>query len=125
MMQEPTLAYTKDVETYSPILYHGTLNRRLVPGMLAAGFELAHGTLAPGGSADRHLHETEWQVSVMVSGQGRLQMGYNAATIVGPGAVIRIPPGVAHLFHVIGDVAAEVLVLYAPALGRAGFTATP
>lgn len=123
MTQKPSVEYIKNIETYSPPLHNGTLNRRLVPAALGAGFEMVHGTLSPGGSADRHLHETEWQVIVMLDGQGRLQMGDDPEIDVSPGAVIRIPPKVAHVFHVIGDKPAEVLVIYCPPLGGDGFKA--
>lgn len=121
MTQKPSVEYINDIETYSPPLHNGTLNRRLVPASLEAGFEMVHGTLSPGGSADRHLHETEWQVIVMLAGRARLQMGDASEIIVSAGAIIRIPPRVAHVFHVIGDKPAEVLVIYCPPLGHDGF----
>lgn len=121
MMQSPSVEYIEDIATYSPPLHNGTLNRRLVPAALEAGFEVIHGTLSPGGSAERHFHETEWQVILMLDGEGRLQLGDAPEVIVSAGAVIRIPPGVPHVFRVVGDTPAKVLVIYSPPLGADGF----
>jgi quercetin dioxygenase-like cupin family protein len=110
-----------DFATYSPPLHGGTVNRRLVPPDVGAGFEMIHGTLEPGGSAQRHYHPTEWQVIFLLSGEGLCTVADGKAEHVGPGTVIHLPPGTPHSFHVIGERSAEVLVIYAPPLGPASF----
>lgn len=106
---------------YSPPLHEGTVNRRLVPADAGAGFEMIHGTLAPSGGADAHFHASEWQVILVQSGSGRIRLGDGPFHDVGPGTVIRIPPGVAHAFEVTSQTPAQVYVIYAPPLGPNGF----
>lgn len=113
--------YIEDIPTYSPPLHSGTVNRRLITAELGAGFELVHGTLAPGGSASPHYHPTEWQVILIMEGEGRLVLGDNKPVVVRAGAVIRIPPATPHVFNVMGDRPAKVLVLYSPPLGPDSF----
>ncbi|WP_339948090.1 cupin domain-containing protein [uncultured Albimonas sp.] len=111
----------EDLEPYSPPLHEGTVNRRLLPADLGAGFEMAHGTLAPGGSASRHLHRSEWQVIYMLDGTAELEIGDEPRRPLAAGDMVRIPPGTPHLFDVTGDVPAKVLVIYSPPLGPDGF----
>jgi len=111
----------EDLEPYSPPLHEGTVNRRLLPADLGAGFEMAHGTLAPGGSASRHLHRTEWQVIYMLDGTGELEIGDEPRRALKAGDMVRIPPGTPHLFEVTGERPAKVIVIYSPPLGADGF----
>lgn len=120
-MTAASIERIEDITTYSPPLHNDTLNRRLVPATLGAGFELVHGTLAPGGAADRHLHPTEWQVIVMLDGSGLIALGDGPEEEVGAGMIVRIPPGVPHVFRVTGTVPAKLLVLYSPPLGEGSF----
>ncbi len=121
-MAEPKLVdYIEDIATYSPPLHSGTVNRRLVPAELGAGFELVHGTLAPGGNASPHYHPTEWQVIPLIEGEGQLVLGDSEPVVIRAGAVIRIPPATPHIFDVLGDRPAKVFVLYCPPLGPDSF----
>lgn len=126
-MSEPlppgaTIERIADLPGYSPPLHDGTVNRRLVPAEAGAGFELITGTLAPqGGGADAHYHKSEWQVIILQSGHARITLGDAPAVEIGPGSVIRIPPGVAHAFEVLGSEPAQVYVIYSPPLGPDGF----
>jgi quercetin dioxygenase-like cupin family protein len=114
----------EDIPTYGPPLHSGTVNRRLVPGSLGAGFEVVQGTIQPGGMGHRHHHATEWQVILLMKGEGRLELGEAPPVTIRAGTVVRIPPGMPHLFEVTGHEAAEVIVAYCPALGEQGFIAS-
>lgn len=122
-MQIPPVLYLDEIETYSPPLHSGTLNRRLVPAELGAGFEMAHGTIEPGGTASRHQHETEWQVFMLLEGEGRLELGTEPPLTITAGAIVRIPPRTPHLFEVTGDRPVKLIVIYSPPLGEHGFVA--
>ncbi|SMF57081.1 Cupin domain-containing protein [Tistlia consotensis] len=123
MPQTPLVVRLDDLETYSPPLHSGTVNRRLVEASLGAGFEVVHGTIAPGGAGHRHQHQSEWQVILLLEGEGRLQLGDGEPETIAAGTVVRIPPRTPHLFEVTGSTAAKVLVIYAPPLGADGFVA--
>lgn len=110
-----------DLPGYSPPLHDATVNRRLVPADAGAGFEMIHGTLAPSGGAEAHFHAREWQIIILQSGTGRISLDHAPFVAVGPGTVIRIPPGVAHAFEVTSPTPAEVYVIYSPPLGPDGF----
>ena len=110
-----------DLDVYSPPLHSGTQNRRLVEAGLGAGVEVIHGTIAPGGMGDRHKHATEWQIILLLEGEGRLELGDAPPQTISAGAVVRIPPRVAHLFVVTGETPAKVVVIYSPPLGKDGF----
>lgn len=109
------------LETYSPPLHDDTVNRRLVPAALGAGIEVVHGTLQPGGTAQRHKHRTEWQVIILQEGEAMLEIGDRPAQPLTAGAVVRIPPDTPHAFLVTGQTAAKVIVIYSPPLGPDGF----
>lgn len=112
------------LETYSPPLHEDTVNRRLVPAELGAGIEVVHGTLAPGGTASRHKHATEWQVIILQSGEAILEIGKTSRQTLTVGAVVRIPPDTDHYFEVTSEEPAKVIVIYSPPLGADGFIAT-
>ena len=111
IMDDSTLvsAFT-DLPAYGPPLHSGTVNRRLVAGALGAGFEVVHGIIQPGGMGHRHHHATEWQVILLMAGEGRLQLGDAPPVTIRARTVVRIPPGMPHLFEVTGQEPAEVIV---------------
>ncbi|MGE0231620.1 MAG: cupin domain-containing protein [Flavobacteriaceae bacterium] len=123
MRKEEHVVYVDDTVTYEPPLHSGTANRRLVPAELGAGFELVHGTIEPGGMGHRHSHVSEWQVILLLEGEGRLELNDEPPQMLKAGAVVRIPPGTRHLFEVTGTTPAKVLVIYSPPLGKDGFVA--
>lgn len=123
MTDEPLVARFAEIPAYSPPLHSGTSNRRLVPASLGAGFEMVQGVIEPGGMGHRHYHATEWQVILLLKGEGRLELGDAPPEMIGAGTVIRIPPGTPHLFEVTGKEPAEVIVAYCPALSANGFIA--
>lgn len=114
----------EEIETYSPPLHSGTVNRRLVPAELGAGFEMVHGTIEPGGIGHRHQHATEWQVFMLLEGEGRLELGNEPPQMLRAGAIVRIPPQTPHYFEVTGRKAAKLIVIYSPPLGKDGFIAS-
>ena len=115
MSNPPLLVKLDDLETYSPPLHSGTVNRRLVEASLGAGMEVVHGTIEPGGAGHRHQHDKEWQMILW------LELGDAAPEIITAGTVVRIPPRTPHLFEVTGNAPAKVLVIYSPPLGENGF----
>jgi quercetin dioxygenase-like cupin family protein len=114
----PLIQHRDALPAYTPPAHHGTVNRRLVAREAGAGFEMVHGTLAPGGEASRHYHATETQVFYIVAGAADVALGEAPAERCGPGTVIRVPPGVVHEVVAVGAVPLEVIVLYCPPAGR-------
>jgi len=101
---------------YGPPGHSGTVNRRLVDRTFCGAFELVHGTLAPGGRAERHRHETESQVCYVLEGEMEVTFGEAAPERCGAGATVTIPPQVDHLIVNCGAVPLKLLVLYSPPL---------
>jgi len=111
-----TIRTLDEFDRYGPPGHSGTVNRRLVTGDFCGAFELIHGTLAPGGRAERHRHDTESQVCYVLEGEMAVTLGDDAPVTCGPGAVVTIPPGVDHLIVNSGDAPLQLLVLYSPPL---------
>jgi quercetin dioxygenase-like cupin family protein len=109
-------------DKYSPPGHTGTVNRRLVDKDFCGAFELIYGTIAPGGRADRHAHETESQVCYVLDGDMEITFGDGAPVACGPGAVVEIPPQTEHLIVNCGDTPLKLLVLYSPPLPPRGDT---
>jgi len=116
MSKTGTVRTLGDYPTYGPPGHSGTVNRRLVDREFCGAFELVHGTLAPGGQADRHRHETEAQVCYVLEGEMDVTFGDAAPVRCGAGATVTIPPQVDHLIVNCGDVPLKLLVLYSPPL---------
>jgi quercetin dioxygenase-like cupin family protein len=114
-----------DLPTYSPPAHSGTVNRRLVGREFGAGFEMVLGHIMPGGEASRHHHAAERQVVYILKGEAMVCLGQEEPRRCGPGAVIRIPPGLAHEVVATGDAPLECIVIYAPPLGPDGFVEAP
>src|SRR5690606_378028 len=85
-----------ELPRYSPPGHSGTVNRRLVDGSFCGNFEMVLGEIAPGGAAERHAHETEYQVIYIISGEADVTLGDQAPRRCGPGTVVRIPPKLEH-----------------------------
>ena len=130
-MNDPALSIDKliqhlsELPAYSPPAHSGTVNRRLVDRDFGAGFEMILGHVAPGGEASRHYHVEEAQIVYILKGEADVALGDDPPRRCGPGAVIRIPKGLAHEVVTAGDEALECLVLYAPPLGPHGFVEVP
>ena len=64
----PGIEHRQSLPRYGPPGHAGTVNVRLVDAGFGAGFELVHGTVAPGGRAERHRHAREHQVIYVLEG---------------------------------------------------------
>lgn len=111
-----TIRSLDDFDKYGPPGHSGTVNRRLVTKDFCGAFELIHGTIAPGGRAERHAHASESQVCYVLEGEMEVSFGDGAPAVCGPGAVVTIPPQVEHLIVNCGDKPLKLLVLYSPPL---------
>jgi quercetin dioxygenase-like cupin family protein len=108
-----------ELETYAPPGHSGTTNRRLVEGEATGGrFEMVHGRLAPGGVADRHAHDVEYQAVMVIAGACDVALGDAAPVRAEAGAVVRIPPGVAHEVTSLGPQDLQLVIVYSPPLAR-------
>lgn len=110
------IARQDELRRYSPPGHAGTVNVRLVEKDFCGAFEMIHGTIAPGGEAERHAHETEHQVIYLLEGEAEVELGDDPPAHCGPGAVIRIPPRLAHRVVNVGASPLKLIVLYAPPL---------
>lgn len=102
---------------YSPPDHQGTVNVRLVDKSFCGAFEMNRGTVQPGGEAEPHLHETEYQVMYVLDGECDVTLGDDAPVRCDPGTVVRIPPRLLHRVVAIGSRPLEVIVIYSPPLG--------
>lgn len=122
MTKPASIRNLADIDRYGPPGHSGTVNRRLVEKDFCGAFELIHGTLEPGGRAERHRHETESQVCYVLDGEMEVTFADDAPVTCGPGAVVEIPPQVDHLIVNCGDTPLKLLVLYSPPLPPRGDT---
>ncbi|HKK37310.1 MAG TPA: cupin domain-containing protein [Paracoccaceae bacterium] len=107
------------IATYAPPGHSGTTNRRLVTADATEGrFEMVHGRIAPGGVADRHHHEREYQAMYVLAGACDVALGEAAAVRAEAGAVVRIPPGLDHRVTSLGPEDLELLIVYSPPIAR-------
>ncbi len=122
MTSGPAIRSLDDFPKYGPPDHSGTVNRRLVDKAFCGAFEMVHGTLEPGGRAERHRHETESQVCYVLEGEMDVTFGDGAPVRCGAGATVTIPPQVDHLIVNCGDALLKLLVLYSPPLPPRGDT---
>ena len=115
-ISRPPIEHRDSLPRYGPPDHAGTSNIRLVDASFESGFELIHGTVQPGGQADRHAHDREHQVIYVLAGAGEVALDDDPPVTCGPGTVIRIPPGVQHEVVNAGEVDLEVLIVYGPPL---------
>lgn len=111
-----TIGQMRDLEPYSPPNHSGTRNVRLVEAEEGGGFELVHGTMDSGGEALRHSHAESYQAIFVTGGEAYVELGTDAGRRCGPGAIIRIPPGVEHFVKSIGNEPLEMVIVYSPPL---------
>lgn len=118
-MAEGEIVRLEALETYAPPGHSGTTNRRLVDGEATGGrFEMVHGRLAPGGVADRHAHEMEYQAMMVLAGACEVTLGEADPVRAEAGAVVRIPPGVQHHVVSLGPEDLQLLIVYSPPIAR-------
>ena len=115
-MSQKLIEHAQEMARYAPPGHEGTVNVRLVDRTFNGAFELVRGTVQPGGEAHAHHHDKEHQVIYVVSGLTDVTLGGDAPERCGPGAVIRIPPGLEHSVVNVGDEPLEALIVYSPPL---------
>lgn len=77
-------------------------------------FALMEYVLAPGGGAGLHRHSREDETFYVLAGELAVQLG-EAAAVVTPGELLRIPRGTRHAFVNHGPTPLTALVLLTPA----------
>ena len=115
-MHEDLIDHQDSLPKYGPPAHRGTTNVRLVEKGFGGGFELVHGTVEPGGEAERHSHETEHQVIYVLDGAMTVELGEDAPVACGRGAIVRIPPGLDHRVVSTGERPLAVIIVYCPPL---------
>jgi len=78
-----------------------------------SGLSVAEARVAPGGSTRRHRHRTAEEVYLVISGEGRMELG-DARFGLAPGDAVAIPPGTSHCLHNPGPEALVVLCCCTP-----------
>jgi len=102
--------------TYEPAGHRGTRNVRVIDREENGLFELIHGTIEPGGMADRHRHENSYQAIFILSGLAEVTLGDGKPSRCGADTIVRIPPGIDHQVVSLGPDPLRLLVAYAPPL---------
>jgi quercetin dioxygenase-like cupin family protein len=116
MKPERRIAGLSEIPAYSPPGHSGTVNRRLVERGDCGHFEMILGEIAPGGTADRHAHDVEFQAIYILSGAAEVALGDGPVRRCGAGTVIRIPPGLVHEVRSVGTEPLRLIVVYSPPL---------
>jgi len=112
----PLIVHHDDLPTYSPPNHSGTVNRRLIDPALNARVDMVLGVIEPGGTADRHFHDVEFQAIYVLGGRAKVTIGDAAPHLCEPGHVIRLPPGTVHEVSSLGPDDLRLVVLYSPPL---------
>ena len=113
-MESKYFVNPEDVPAYSPKNHVGTENRRLVGrGNGAKNLEVVLGVLQKGPGALPHVHPGLEQVCYILEGRARVEVaGYTRE--IGTGECCFFPAGEPHIFAVISDEPAKILVIYSP-----------
>ena len=86
---------------------HGRWYRRLAPAVGLTEFDASHVVLKPGAwSSQRHWHDDEDELLVMISGEAVL-VEDAGRTVIHPGDVCAWPKGVANAHHLINETDAD------------------
>ncbi|MEM5277401.1 cupin domain-containing protein [Cupriavidus taiwanensis] len=106
---------TAEVEGYHPANHVGTLNRRLIaPATVGSRhLEVIHGTIEKGKGALPHAHPGIEQVCYVLEGRAVAEVGGQRREL-GPGDCCFFPPDQMHVFTVVSDEPAKILVIYSP-----------
>jgi mannose-6-phosphate isomerase-like protein (cupin superfamily) len=108
-----------DVTPYHPANHTGTVNRRLIgaDNVGARNVEVLLGVIEKGRGALSHAHPGIEQVCYMLEGRALVEIGGEKCEI-GPGECCFFPAEVPHLFTVVSETPARVLVIYTPPYGE-------
>ncbi|MCA3642491.1 MAG: cupin domain-containing protein [Burkholderia sp.] len=104
-----------DIQGYHPANHVGTLNRRLIgPDTVGAKqLEVLHGTIEKGKGALPHAHPGIEQVCYVLEGRAIAEVDGQRAEL-GPGDCCYFPADSMHVFTVVSDEPAKILVIYSP-----------
>lgn len=104
----------EEVSAYQPKNHVGTWNRRLVgPDNGAKNLEVILGVLEKGPGALPHVHPGLEQVCFVLEGRALVEVaGYKRE--IGPGECCFFPAGEPHVFAVVSEEPAKILVIYSP-----------
>ncbi|WP_414444384.1 cupin domain-containing protein [Burkholderia sp. 22PA0106] len=104
-----------DIEGYHPANHVGTLNRRLIgPETVGAKqLEMLHGTIEKDKGALPHAHPGIEQVCYVLEGRAIAEVDGQRAEL-GPGDCCYFPADAMHVFTVVSDEPAKILVIYSP-----------
>lgn len=114
--ENPLIEHIAEMPRYSPPSHVGTQNIRLVDREFCGNFEMVRGVVQPGGEAEPHFHEKEYQVMYVISGNADVTLGADAPVICLPGTIVRIPPKLMHRVVAAGSEPLEVVLVYSPPL---------
>jgi quercetin dioxygenase-like cupin family protein len=108
-----------EVPGYHPANHTGTVNRRLIgPETVGAKqIEVVLGVVEKGKGAQPHAHPGIEQVCYMLEGRAKVEVA-GQSTELGPGECCFFPADAPHVFTVISDEPAKVLVIYSPPYGE-------
>ena len=115
---KPYIEELSQIPIYQPDNHSDTTNRRLVSAEDCPGVEMVHGTIKPGGVAERHFHDTEYQAMYVLGGMAEISLGDKSPEKIVTGSVVRIPPGLSHEVKSLGPDDLELLIVYSPPLSR-------
>jgi mannose-6-phosphate isomerase-like protein (cupin superfamily) len=109
----------QDVPTYHPVNHTGTVNRRLIGAgnVGASKVEVVLGVIEKGKGALPHAHPGIEQVCYLLEGRARAEVGGEMCELE-PGDCCFFPPGMRHVFTVVSEQPAKVLVIYSPPYGE-------
>lgn len=100
-------------------LFSGRRERRLAKSVGVGQFGVNHVTLEPGArTASRHWHEAEDEFVLVLSGAPTL-VDENGPRLLGAGAVVGFPAGIANAHHILNE-SAEPAVLIVVGSRRPG-----
>jgi quercetin dioxygenase-like cupin family protein len=115
MAEQNYFVRVDDIAGYHPANHVGTLNRRII-GRETVGaqqLEVIHGTIEKGKGALPHAHPGIEQVVYVLEGRAVAEVAGQRREL-GPGECCFFPADTMHIFTVISDEPAKILVMYAP-----------
>lgn len=115
MAEQNYFVRVSDVTGYHPANHVGTLNRRII-GRETVGaqqLEVIHGTIEKGKGALPHAHPGIEQVVYILEGRAVAEVAGQRREL-GPGECCFFPADTMHIFTVVSDEPAKILVMYAP-----------
>ncbi len=115
---QPAIEHMNDLQKYGPPDHVGTVNVRLCDRLFCGAFELVHGEIAPGGTASRHHHDTEYQAMFVISGIARVTLSDDPPVDCTSGTIIRLPPKLDHHVLSVGPEPLKLLIVYSPPLPK-------